>query len=86
MQTAKNLYVEGNAVMTTILQEMVLMVIVSFAPQPDGFLKELWRIENLVTVEYCLKMNQTFARGNPSAVFIVRCDPPDTKRTITEGK
>lgn len=57
------------------MTKLVAMLIICFVPQPNGTLKEAWRIEQTVTLEHCLVMNQVAAQGGRLGAIIVRCDP-----------
>ena len=58
-----------------MLSKIVTMLILGMVPQPDGTLKEVWRIEKQVTLEHCLEMNRISGAGKYGAIVII-CDPP----------
>lgn len=49
------------------------MLAICWAPQKNGTLKEVWRIEDYVTLEHCLTMNKLFSGGGKSGAITVRC-------------
>jgi hypothetical protein len=49
------------------------MLVICWAPQTDGTLKEAWRIEKTVSLDHCLTMNRVFASGGKAAAITVRC-------------
>lgn len=56
----------------TELPNIVTMLIICWIPQNDGSLKEGWRIQQTVTLEHCLQINQLSSGGHTAAIT-VRC-------------
>ena len=55
------------------MKELIVMIIVAWTPQPDGTLKEAWRMESQVPLEHCLIMNHVAGTGGKYGVIIVQC-------------
>jgi hypothetical protein len=61
------------------MDKIIVMLILGMAPQRDGTLKEVWRIEKQVTLSHCLEMNRLSSAGRYGAI-IVKCDPPKEEK------
>lgn len=55
------------------MSKIVLMLIICMVPGLDGNLKEAWRIEEEVSLEHCLTMNQVISGTGPAAAIVVKC-------------
>jgi hypothetical protein len=51
---------------------LVIMTITMFFTSGSN-LKQAWQTIDVVKLEHCLQMNQTFAQGGAAAVVTVRC-------------
>lgn len=60
------------------MTKIVLMTITMWMPV-NGQLHEAWRIEEKVTLEHCLMMNEMFAQGGKLAASVVRCEQQESE-------
>lgn len=51
----------------------VLMVIICFVPAGRWEIAEAWRIEQKVSLEHCLAMNQVMSGGGKGSAITVKC-------------
>ena len=56
-----------------ITKAIVSMLVICWTPQPDGSLKEAWRIEEQAPLGRCLQMQSIFAGGGSASAITVRC-------------